>query len=79
MNKQRDKKRNIIIGNETLRVHSRRFKLFDSPEITCGKVKLNEIWYIFDMDSGRVIYQGNKWNDCLNGAKEFVKRYILYE
>jgi len=72
MNGQVDKKRNIIIGDKTLRVQSKRITINTNPEVKAGKVKLNDIWYIFDLDTGKVIYQGNNWTDCLNGVKKII-------
>jgi hypothetical protein len=76
MNGQVDKKRNIIIGDKTIRVQSRRITINIDPEVKAGKVKLNNIWYIFDLNTGNVIYQGNNWTDCLNGVKKFITDYI---
>ena len=76
MNGQVDKKRNIIIGDKTIRVQSRRITINTNPEVKAGKVKLNDIWYIFDLNTGNVIYQGNNWTDCLNGVKKFITDYI---
>ena len=76
MNGQVDKKRNVIIGDKTIRVQSRRITINTNPEVKAGKVKLNDIWYIFDLNTGNVIYQGNNWTDCLNGVKKFITEYI---
>jgi len=72
MNGQVDKKRNIIIGDKTLRIQSKRITINTNPEVKAGKVKLNDIWYIFDLDTGKVIYQGSNWTDCLNGVKKII-------
>ena len=73
MNGQVNKKRNIIIGGNTIKVDSKRITIGD---IKVGKTKIDNIWYIFDLDTGKVIYQGYKWNDCLSGVKEFIKEYL---
>lgn len=77
MTGQVNKKRNIVIGDKTLKVQSKRITLCVSPEIKAGKVKLNDIWYIFDLDTGKVMSQGNNWTDCLNKVKEMIKEYIV--
>jgi hypothetical protein len=74
MNGQSDKKRKIVIGDKTLRVQSKRITLCESPDIKVGKVKIGDVWYIFDLETGRVMFQGNNWNDCLTNAKEFIKK-----
>ena len=77
MTGQVDKKRNIIIGGITHRLQSRRINVkIDSKTITAGKVKFKDIWYIFDLETGKVIYQGNTWNDCLNGVKDIIDKHL---
>jgi hypothetical protein len=76
MDGQVDKKRKVIIGDKTLRVQSRRITINENPSVKAGKVKLNDIWYIFDLETGKVMYQGNNWTDCLNGVKNIIKEYL---
>jgi hypothetical protein len=76
MEGQVDKKRKVIINGKEMRLQSRRITLSIDPEVKAGKVKLNDIWYIFDLESGKVIYQGNNWTDCLNGVKNIIKEHL---
>mgnify|MGYP000256175528 CR=1 FL=1 len=76
MKGQVDKKRKVIINGKEMRLQSRRITLSIDPEVKAGKVKLNDIWYIFDLESGKVIYQGNNWTDCLNGVKSIIKEHL---
>ncbi len=76
MEGQVDKKRKVIINGKEMRLQSRRITLSIDPEVKAGKVKLNDIWYIFDLESGKVIYQGNNWTDCLNGVKSIIKEHL---
>lgn len=76
MDGQVDKKRKVIIGDKTLRVQSRRITINENPSVKAGKVKLNDIWYIFDLETGKIMYQGNNWTDCLNGVKNIIKEYL---
>jgi hypothetical protein len=76
MEGQVDKKRKVIINGKEMRLQSRRITLSVDPEVKAGKVKLNDIWYIFDLESGKVIYQGNNWTDCLNGVKSIIKEHL---
>ncbi len=76
MKGQVDKKRKVIINGKEMHLQSRRITLSVDPEVKAGKVKLNDIWYIFDLESGKVIYQGNNWTDCLNGVKSIIKEHL---
>jgi hypothetical protein len=76
MEGQVDKKRKVIINGKEMRLQSRRITLSIDPEVKAGKVKLNDIWYIFDLESGKVIYQGNNWTDCLNGVKNIINEHL---
>ncbi len=76
MNGQVDKKRKVFIGGKEMTLQSRRITINENPTVKAGKVKLNDIWYIFDLDTGKVIYQGNNWTDCLNGVKNIIKEHL---
>ena len=73
MNGQVNKKRDIIIGDKTIKVQSKRITV---ENVQMGKVKINDIWYIFDLETGKVMSQGNNWTDCLNKAKDIVRVYV---
>ena len=76
MTGQTDKKRNIVIDGITYRLQSRRITINSNPAVTAGKVKFKDVWYIFDLETGKVIYQGNTWTDCLNGVKDIITKHI---
>ena len=73
MNGQVNKKRDIIIGDNTIKVDSKRITV-DGYHV--GKAKINDVWYIFDLDTGKVMYQGNNWMSCLNGLKGFIYDFL---
>jgi hypothetical protein len=73
MNGQVDKKRKVIIDGKELRLQTRRITINVEPAIIAGKVKFNDVWYIFDLDTGRVISQADNWTDCLNWVKDVIK------
>jgi hypothetical protein len=73
MNGQVNKKRDIIIGDKTIKVQSKRITV---ENVQMGKVKINDIWYIFDLETGKVMSQGNNWTDCLNRIKVFINEHI---
>jgi hypothetical protein len=77
MKGQTNKRRKVIINGEMIYIQSKRITICESPLIMAGKVKVNDRWYIFDLDTGKVLFQGNNWNDCLNGTKELIKTYLL--
>jgi hypothetical protein len=80
MTGQVNKKRNVFLNGNWVRVDSKRITINTTrpasnvPVVMGGKFKLNDIWYIFDLESGNIISQGNNWTDCLNRAKEIVKK-----
>lgn len=76
MDGQVQKKRKVIIGDKEMRLMSKRITINSVPEVKAGKVKVGDVWYIFDLDTGRVMYQGNNWPDCLNGVKSIIEQYL---
>jgi hypothetical protein len=77
MNGQVDKKRKVIIDGNEIRLQTRRITINTEPPIIAGKVKFKDVWYIFDLDTGKVMYQGNNWTDCLNGAKNIINNFNI--
>jgi hypothetical protein len=73
MDGQVNKKREIIIGDKTIKVQSKRITV---ENIKMGKVKIGNVWYIFDLQTGKVMSQGNNWTDCLNMIKVFINEHI---
>jgi hypothetical protein len=73
MNGQVDKKRKVIIDGNEIRLQTRRITINTEPPIIAGKVKFKDVWYIFDLDTGRVISQADNWTDCLNWVKDVIK------
>jgi hypothetical protein len=76
MNGQVDKKRKVIIDGKELRLMTRRITINETPSVTAGKVKFKDVWYIFDLETGKVMYQSEIWTDCLNGVKRLIKEYL---
>lgn len=76
MNGQVDKKRKVIIDGKELRLMTRRITINETPSVTAGKVKFKDVWYIFDLETGKVISQGNNWTDCLNQTKRIITEYL---
>lgn len=76
MDGQVQKKRKVIIGDKEMRLMSKRITINSDPEVKAGKVKVDDVWYIFDLDTGKVIYQGNNWADCLSGVKNIIEQYL---
>ena len=82
MEGQVNKKRNVYLNGQWIKVDSKRITINTTrtspnvPEIKGGKCKIGDVWYIFDLETGNVISQGNNWTDCLNVAKTIVKVYL---
>jgi hypothetical protein len=80
MTGQVNKKRNIYLNGKWIKVDSKRITINTTrpapnvPEIKGGKCKIGDVWYIFDLETGNVISQGNNWTDCLNTAKDMVRK-----
>lgn len=76
MTGQVNKKRDVFLNGKWIKVDSKRITINTTrgnvPEVKGGKFKLNDVWYIFDLESGSIVSQGNNWTDCLNKAKSIV-------
>ena len=77
MNGQVDKKRKVIIDGNEIRLQTRRITINTEPPAIAGKVKFKDVWYIFDLETGKVMYQGNNWTDCLNGVKNIINNFNI--
>ncbi len=73
MDGQVNKKREIIIGDKTIKVQSKRITV---ENIKMGEAKIGDVWFIFDLQTGKVMSQGNNWTDCLNMIKVFINEHI---
>jgi hypothetical protein len=77
---QVNKKRNVYLNGKWIKVDSKRITINTSrptdnvPEIKGGKCKIDDVWYIFDLETGNIISQGNNWTDCLNKSKDIVRK-----
>ena len=82
MTGQVNKKRNVYLNGQWIKVDSKRITINTTrtapnvPEIKGGKCKIGDVWYIFDLETGNIISQGNNWTDCLNKAKSIVSVYL---
>ena len=45
------------------------FCFLTNKQIDVAKVKLHNVWFIFDIESEEVISQGLTWTDCLDMLK----------
>jgi hypothetical protein len=73
MDGQVKKKRRVFINDRMTWVSSKRITIDD---LKMGKTLQNGVWYIFDLDTGKVIFQSKNWTDCLKGVKDFITSNI---
>ncbi len=75
MSKQKNKKRNIRIGDNIIRVPSKSIKFTDLyNEFEFATTKVGDKHYIFESSSGYVIGQGDSYTRARNNSKEFLNR-----
>ena len=75
MSSQKNKKRKIRLGDNVYNVYSKRIKVGDYyPEYEFAKATINGVYFIFEVSSGYVLSQGNKYTDALNGSKKFLEK-----
>jgi hypothetical protein len=78
MNGQVDKKRYINIGGDKLRLQSKRITINGYPNVkNIAKVRFKDIWYIFNIETGEIIFQGETWTDVLNRTKDYLNNNLL--
>jgi len=75
MSSQKNKKRKMRIGDNLYNVYSKRIKIGGYyPEYEFAKTTIQGVHFIFEVSSGYVLSQGNKYTDALNGSKSFLEK-----
>jgi len=70
MSKQNDKKRWVNLPSlGRTRLFTKKITINGMEDLNVAKVKVHDIWMIFDIETEEVIGQGLTWTDCLNMVK----------
>lgn len=67
----KDKYRFVIIpGKGRLRLKTRKIKVNGREDLNVAKVRYNDMWYIFNLDTERILSQGVTWGRVLEQVKQ---------
>jgi len=74
---QNNKKRKFKpFPNTEIRVDSKKMKFDSHPDVNLAYCKYNDSHYIFDIETGVVIYQGISYTDVRNKVLKILEKTI---
>ncbi len=66
----KEKKRWVNIPSVgRVRLYTKKINVNGMDHLDVAKVKLHNVWFIFDIESEKVLSQGLMWTDCLDMLK----------
>lgn len=70
MEQNRKKRKFRPVPDLEVRVDSKKIKFDSHPDINLAYCKYNDSHYIFNIDTGNVVYQGKSYTDVRNRVKK---------